>query len=841
MKSKYRPVLILIAGFFFIFITISDTLSNHESPEVFASPGSTRAASDNPQVPERGFISTEPGETWELGLLSGNGTIGANVLSQPLDETIIFTHERLFLPGGTPHMPPDNSARLFEIRRLIERGLYRQAQQLAFDLSGQSGFMYPDPFVPAFEMNIKMDGIKKISDYLRSVNFQTGEASVQWNDDAGTYQRKLFVSRADGIAVLLITGPGKRSINCRLKLKPVEPSKKLDPRQLETSARIFEAHVSDIRTAAENNILTWENSFTKAYPGSIHKLEGMAYVAVENGTTNHTGDTLTVSGADQVLVFVDLEVLYDATHSKIKDMKDFLANLPADYETLLNRHLKIHGELFNRMRLDLGGGQDHNLPTEELLARSTYDNPDRALIEKEFDAGRYNIISSIGELPPTLQGIWAGTYNPPWASDFTHNGNVPSAIASLLMGNTPELMLAYTSYLEYIVPYLEINAKHMFGARGIVLPSRSTTHGFNNALNPNFAGGFWVAGAAWAAHFFYDYYLHTGDREFLAKHALPFMEKAALFFEDYLYEGPDGKYIFSPTQSPENFPANTRVQASYNATMDVAAAKELLNNLIAASRELRVNKEKIPLWKRMLEKMPDYMIDEKLGVVKEWLTPRLEEDLNHRHSSQLYALYDGLPEEIASNPELRAAFKRIIEIKLNKHWKEGTGFMSFGVVQLGQAAASLEDGELAYECLKHLVNRYWLNNLASMHNHKSLFNMDISGGLPAVIIRMLVASEPGRIKLLPALPAAWPSGAIEGVLCRGQIEIKRLDWNGDRILINLVSAKKQSVTLETRGEISDLAVKKGKVSIKKTRQKNSRLVSLPAGNEVTLEIKLRLA
>ena len=86
-------------------------------------------------VPERGFISSEPAQTWEQGLLSGNGTIGANVFSRPLDETIIFTHERLFLPMGAPKIPPDSSPRLFEIRALIERGLYKQATQLAFDLS----------------------------------------------------------------------------------------------------------------------------------------------------------------------------------------------------------------------------------------------------------------------------------------------------------------------------------------------------------------------------------------------------------------------------------------------------------------------------------------------------------------------------------------------------------------------------------------------------------------------------------------------------------------------------------------------------------------------------------
>ena len=111
------------------------------------------------KVPERGFISSQPAETWENGLISGNGTIGANVMSRPLNEIIIFSHERLFLPMGKPVMPPDNGNRLFEIRRLIDKGLYKQATILAFDLSGQEEFMYPDNFVPAFDMNIKMDSV----------------------------------------------------------------------------------------------------------------------------------------------------------------------------------------------------------------------------------------------------------------------------------------------------------------------------------------------------------------------------------------------------------------------------------------------------------------------------------------------------------------------------------------------------------------------------------------------------------------------------------------------------------------------------------------------------------
>ncbi len=777
-------------------------------------------------VPERGFVSVQPAKTWEEGLLSGNGTVGVNALSRPRDERVIFTHERLFMPMGAPTMPLDQSARVFEIRKLIERGLYQQATELQFDLSGQESFLYPDNFVPAFDLTIQSTGQGEVRDYVRSVNFQTGEIVVRWSDEGGTFERRLFVSRADGVAVLAITSSKPGNLSCRLALEPRERSEEYnsDDDVAKSSDTAFQQYVADIKTTATENSLTYSNRYPKAYPGSIHLLEGYARVIAEGGTTEAEAEgTLAVKGADRLLLFIDVCPIYDPDRSELQNREAALATLPDDYPYLLQRHTILHGALFNRMRLDLGGGNDHRKATEELLAESTYENPGRALIEKEFDAGRYNIICSTGELPPNLQGIWGGTYVPGWASDYTHNGNVPSAIAANLMGNMPELMLAYTSYIESLIPWLEVNAKHLFGARGIVLPSRTSTHGFNNALAPNFAGGFWVGGAGWAAHFFYHYYLYTGDREFLAERALPFMEKAVLFFEDYLYEGPDGKWIFSPTQSPENNPGNSRSQGTFNATMDVAVARELLGNTIAASRELGRNEDKIPRWQRMLNKMPDYQVDER-GIIKEWLTPRLTNNDSHRHSSQLYPLYDGIPEEIARSPELRAAFKKSIAFKLDNYWQDNQrGFMSFGLVQLGQAAASLGEGELAYRCLTQLVNRYWLSNLASMHNHRSLLNMDISGGMPAVILKMLVASEPGKLTLLPALPDAWPTGTIEGVLCCGQIEVRRLHWTPDGIECTLRSGKAQTVLLELPAAITA----------------DQRTLTLPMAQEVTVKITFK--
>jgi len=751
-------------------------------------------------APERGFISREPASLWEEGLICGNGTIGLVALSRTQQERIIVTHERHFMPMGQPMVPADQSAHLPEIRRLIREGKYQEAAQRQFDLSCLPGFRYPDFFVPCCDLVIETATSDNPLDYRRGVDFRTGEAAIAWRDEDTEHRRSLFVSRRDGIAVIRLSTARTGMLNCRLTLAAREPSDEFNPDSdiHMRSDECFDRYIHKVVSRAGDDWLSYRHEFTQAYPGSIVALECRARVVRQGGHATALPDgTLAISGADEILILLDLRLPRDFSENAQRDMARALANVNTNYAILLAAQAEEHAKVFGRMRLDLGGGPDHGTCTEDLLAASSIEHLHLALLEKQFDAGRHNILSSSGQLPPNLQGLWGGTYVPGWASDYTHNGNVPSAIAANHQGNMPELMEGYFSYLESLLPDMECNARHFFGARGIVLPSRSSTHGLNHALAPEFAGGMWVCAAAWAAHFFHDHFLFTGDRDFLARRALPFMEKAVAFFEDYLTEGEDGYWNFSPTQSPENTPGNTDSQATFNATMDVAAAKELLHNMISASHVLAVNHDHIPRWQKMLEKMPPYLIDER-GIIKEWLTPLLENNDRHRHASQFYPLYHGMPEEIAQNAPLREAFRRGIQYKLDEHWgHDSRGYMSFGLIQLGQAAASLGDGELALRCLKHLSHRFWLANLASMHNHRSLLNMDISGGMPAVILQMLVSSRAGRIDLLPALPDEWKSGTLEGALCRGEVELKRLHWCETRIEAALISSCDQSLEIHT--------------------------------------------
>jgi len=91
--------------------------------------------------------------------------------------------------------------------------------------------------------------------------------------------------------------------------------------------------------------------------------------------------------------------------------------------------------------------------------------------------------------------------------------------------------------------------------------------------------------------------------------------------------------------------------------------------------------------------------------------------------------------------------------------------MAFGVVWLGLAAAHLGMA-ICPGGRDVLATRYWRPSLVSTHDSlvcasgkEALFNVDICGGLPALIVEMLVAILDRQDSVLPARPVEWKSGA----------------------------------------------------------------------------------
>src|SRR5690554_6589351 len=98
--------------------------------------------------------------------------------------------------------------------------------------------------------------------------------------------------------------------------------------------------------------------------------------------------------------------------------------------------------------------------------------------------------------------------------------------------------------------------------------------------------------------------------------------------------------------------------------------------------------------------------------------------------------------------------------------------------------ANMGEAELTGEIIDWMSRYYWAPSLATYHNSGNLFNMDMSGGFPAVILRALAYSEPGKLRLLPALPPEWTQGSVEGMALRGQVQLSRLSWDEEGCILH---------------------------------------------------------
>ena len=135
-------------------------------------------------------------------------------VGRPEAETIVFNHERLYLPRRRPEIP-DLGKQLPEVRRLIREQGHEAAREFSIQRAAEQGHFnyHSDPFHLAFELKLEMPANGPVTNYLRATDFQTGEVSVGWSDEDGTYLRRLFVSRPDNVAVLSLTRPDARRLN----------------------------------------------------------------------------------------------------------------------------------------------------------------------------------------------------------------------------------------------------------------------------------------------------------------------------------------------------------------------------------------------------------------------------------------------------------------------------------------------------------------------------------------------------------------------------------------------------------------------------------------------------
>jgi hypothetical protein len=742
------------------------------------------------------FVSRTRTDVWEEALIAGNGRHGVLCYGGPEALRFTLSHEDLFAPVDEPLPPPHTATILPRLRQLCLDGAYAGAAEEVVRLAEADEPRYArlrqsDPFVGAATLVFVPHGRSATTDYERCGDFADGVVGQSWREADGTrVTQELFVSRVDDTVCLRIA-PDTGTLTGRLSLGPLLPGP-------ETGA--VAVPVEFVSTATSDG-LALTAKFARAWPGSVTGYRVACRVSTDGEWLPGLSGSATVRGAREVTVVAWVDIGDGGGYRPL-----------LGYARRREAHVVAHRALPSA-GLSLGSS-DVDTTTEELLRRPV--GP--VLVQRLFQAGQYAIGASTGRRPPTLQGVWSGTNRPAWSGDWTLDGNLQSALAAST-ATDPDQLLALFDLLDRLRDDFRVNAARIAGAPGLLVPSQASGHGLLNHFGPRWCLTFWTAGAAWLGRLYYEYWRHTGDDEFLRRRALPFLTEAAEF---YHHVAGDGPFVFAPSYSPENSPVgDPGPQACVNATMDVAAVRALLACLRDATSELGIADPRGERWGELADRLPGYRVADD-GSLAEWIWPGTPQNHAHRHASHLYPLWYEPDPVLLSDPGLREAARLAVAYRL-RWWRDNGDEMAFGLVQLGLAAAALGEAELVWAAVTHLASRYWRPSLVSTHNAGALFNVDICGGFPALVLAMLVASHraspaelsaelpaasagadatlPGptaggwveRIALLPALPAALPDGELRRVRLRGPVDLVRLGWSPTEIELELIVPKRREL------------------------------------------------
>ncbi len=710
----------------------------------------------------------KPAVKWTEALPIGNGRIGAMVFGGIEDEHLQINEGTLW--GGHPHdyTDPDSYQNLAEVRSLIFAGKTEEAEKLA----GRSFMGQPKllmPYQPFCDLRLHFAPAQDVTGYRRELRLDDAMSEITYSVGPASYKREAFISYPDQILVVRLTASQPGQINFTLALD--SPQSDVDVQSVSNDALQLSGQIQP----RQNSPRSWTGSWDTA---------GMKFAAVlkvlpEGGSIHSDGKQLDVSGANAVTILFSNATSFknyrDISGNALEAANRYLANASRlSFEKLRQRHVEDYQRLFSRVKLNLG--EDHSTETTDKRIAEFASSDDPSLLALYFEFGRYLLISSSrpGGQPANLQGIWNQDIHPAWGSKWTTNINLEMNYWQADAGDLWETETPLWNLIDDLEVAGAQTARVQYHSNGWVL--HHNTDLWRATAPVDGPWGIWPMGEAWLANQMWDHYTFSGDRAFLRQQAYPAMKGAAEFVLGFLVEAPAGtpfagRLVTNPSTSPENLYLlnGKRTSLTYAATMDIELIQELFESCRRASTILGVDSALRSKLEQTEKRLPPLQIG-KAGQLQEWIEDYPETEIHHRHASHLYSLYPGHDISLDSTPDLAAAAQRSLELR-------GDGETGWSDVWRIGLWARLRNADRAYANLKVLITK---NTLPDMFDLCPPFQIDGNLGGPAGIIEMLVQSSENQIRVLPALPAQWPSGSLKGVRVRGGGKMD-IEWSEGRL------------------------------------------------------------